>query len=107
MARSLNSRWDFENGSFLCDLPEDAVLLVLKVKTKTGYHTSVEDTEKQTEKSRPWKKPTKDRESSPRRLPGVLIPMKSNNSMTSDSGPCPSSLMETEYKPKFWMSQNI
>ena len=45
MPRSLNSRCDFENGFFSCDLPEDAVLLVLKVKTKTGNHTLVEDTE--------------------------------------------------------------
>ena len=102
MARSLNSRCDFENGFFLCDLPEDAVLLVLKFKTKTGNHTLVEDTEKWTEKFRPLKKPTKDGESSPRRLPGVLTPRKNNNSMTSDSGPCPSSLTETEYKPKFF-----
>ena len=47
MARSLNSRCDFENGFFTCDLPEDAVLLILKVKTKTGSHTLVEDMEKQ------------------------------------------------------------
>ena len=86
MARSLNSRCDFENGFFSCGLPEDAVLLVLKVKTKTGNHTLVEDTEKQTEKFRLWKKPTKDGESSPRRLRGVLTPRKNNNSMTSDSG---------------------
>ena len=102
MARSLNSRCDFENGFFSCDLPEDAVLLVVKVKTKTGNHTLVEDTEKWTEKLRPWKKPNKDGESSPRRLPGVLIPRKNNKSMTSDSGPCPSSPTETEYKPKFF-----
>ena len=102
MARSLNSRCDFENGFFSCDLPEDTVLLVVKVKTKTGNHTLVEDTEKQTKKFRPWKKPTKDGKSSPRRLPGVLTPRKNNNSMTSDSGPCPSSLKETEYKPKFF-----
>ena len=49
MARSLNSRCDFENGFFSCDLTEGAVLLVVKVKTKTGNHTLVEDTEKQTE----------------------------------------------------------
>ena len=85
MARSLNSRCDFENRFFSYDLPEDAVLLVLKVKTKTGNHTLVEDTERQTEKFRPWKKPTKDRKCNPRRLPGVLIPRKNNNSMTSDS----------------------
>ena len=107
MARSLNSRCNFENGFFSCDLPEDAVLLVVNVKTKTGNHTLVEDTEKQAEKFRPWKKPTKDGESSPRRLPGVLTPGKNNNSMTSDSGPCPSSLTETEYKPRFLMSKNI
>ena len=55
MARSLNSRCYFENGFFTCNLPEDAVLLVVKVKTKTGNHTLVEDTEKHTEKFRPWK----------------------------------------------------
>ena len=60
MARSLNSRCDFENGFFTCDLPEDAVLLILKVKTQTGNHTLVEDTEKWTEKFRPWKRPNKD-----------------------------------------------
>ena len=102
MARSLNSRCNFENGFFLCELPEDTVLLVVKVKTKTGNHTLVEDTEKWTEKFRPWKKPTKDGESSHRRLPGVLTPRKNNNSMTSDPGPCPSSPTETEYKPKFF-----
>ena len=49
MARLLNSQCNFENGFFSCDLPEDAVLLILKVKTKTGNHTLVEDTEKQTQ----------------------------------------------------------
>ena len=73
-----------------------------KVKTKTGNHTLVEDTEKWTKKFRPWKKPAKDRKSSPRKLPGVLTPRKNNNSMTSDSGPCPSSPTETEYKPRFF-----
>ena len=102
MARSLNSRCNFENGFFTCDLPEDAVLLVVKVKTKTGNHTLVEDTENWTEKFRPWKKPTKDGKSSPKRFPWVLTPRKNDNSMTSDSGPCPSSLTETEYKPKFF-----
>ena len=102
MARSLNSRCDLENGFFTCDLPEDAMLLVVKVKTKTGNHTLVEDTEEWTEKFRPWKKPTKDGKTSPRKLPGVLTPRKNNNSMTSDSGPCPSSPTETDYKPRFF-----
>ena len=67
MAGSLNSRCDFENGFFTCDLPEDAILLIIKVKIKTGNHTLVEDMEKQTEKFRPWKKPIKD---------GKLVPQK-------------------------------
>ena len=107
MARSLYSRCDFENGFFTCDLPEDSMLLVVKVKTKTGNHTLVEDTEKWTEKFRPRKKPTKDGKTIPRKLPGVLTPRKNDNSMTSDSGPCPSSLMETEYKPRFLMNLSV
>ena len=101
MARSLNSRCDFENGFFTCEVPEDAVLLILKVKTQTGNHTLVEDTEKWTEKFRPWKKPIKDRKQVPWKLPGVLTPWKNDNSITSDSGPCPS-LTENEYKPRFF-----
>ena len=102
MARSLTSRCNFDNGFFTCVLPEDAVLLVVKVKTKIGNHTLVEDTEKQTEKFRMWKKCTKDGKTSPRKLPGILTPRKNDNSMTSDSGPCPSSPTETEYKPQFF-----
>ena len=78
------------------------MLLVVKVKTKTGNHTLEEDTEKWTEKFRPWKKPTKDRKTIPRKLPGVLTPRKNDNSMISDSGPCPSSPTETDYKPRFF-----
>ena len=89
MAKSLNLKCDFDNGFFTCNLPEDTILLVVKVKTETGNHTLVQDTEKQIEKFRPWKKPTKDRKSSPRKLPGVSSPRKNDNSMTSDSGPCP------------------
>ena len=110
MARSLNSRCDFENGFFTCDLPEDTVLLILKVKTQTGNHTLVEDMEKQTEKFPPWKKLVKDGKQVPWKLPGVLTPWKNDNSITSDTGPCPSPT-EHEYKPRFfdepdWMSSD-
>ena len=110
MARSLNSQCNFENGVFTCDLPEDAVLLILKVKTKTGNHTLVEDTEKWTEKFCLWKKQAKDRKQVPQKLPGVLTPRKNDNSITSDSGPCPS-LTEHEYKPRYfdetqWLSSD-
>ena len=101
MTRSLNSRCDLENGFFTCDLPKDTVLLILNVKTKTGNHTLVEDTEKQTEKFRPWKKPIIDGKPVPQKLPGVLTPQKNDNSITSDSGPCPSPT-ENEYKPRFF-----
>ena len=94
MARLLNSQCDFENGFFSCDLPEDAVLLILKVKTKTGNHTLVEDTEK-------WKKPSKEGKQFPRKLPGVPTPKKSDISVTSDSGQCPSPT-EHEYRPKYF-----
>ena len=60
MARSLNSKCDFENGFFTCDLLEDAVLLILQVKMKTRNHMLVEDTEKPTEKFCPGKSLTKD-----------------------------------------------
>ena len=89
IARSLNSRCDFENGFFTCDLPENAVLLILKVKAQTGNHTLVEDMEKQTEKFQPWKKQAKDGKQVPQKIPGVLTPQKNDNSVTSDSGPCP------------------
>ena len=74
MARSLNSRCDFENGFFSCDLPEDAILLILKVKIKTGNHTLVEETEKWTEKFCPWKKPSKE---------GKQFPPKTSRSFDS------------------------
>ena len=110
MARLLNSQCNFENGFFTCDLPEDAVLLILKVKTKTGNHTLVEDTEKWTEKFCSWKKPSKDRKQVPQKLPGVLTPKKKDISVTSDPGPCPSTT-EHEYKPKYfgkpeWLSSD-
>ena len=101
MARLLNSRCDFENGFFSCDLPQDAVLLILKVKTKTGKHTLVEDTEKQTEMFYPWKKLSKDGKPFPQKLHRILTPKKVDNSVTSDSGPCPGPI-EQEYRPKYF-----
>ena len=75
-----------------------------------GNHTLVEDTEKQMEKFRPLKKPSKDRKQFPKKLPGVLTLKKNDISVTSDSGPCPS-LTEHEYKPRYfdepeWLSSN-
>ena len=66
-----------------------------------GNHTLVEDTEKWTEKFCPWKKPSKEGKQFPQKLPGVLTPKKSDISVTSDSGPCPSPT-EHEYKPRYF-----
>ena len=77
------------------------MLLILKVKTKTGNHTLVEDTEKWTEKFHPWKKLSKDGKPIPPKLPGILTQRKVDNSVTSDSGPCPSPI-EQEYMPKYF-----
>ena len=46
----------------------------------------------------------------PQKLPGVLTLQKNDNSITSDSGPCPSQT-EHKYKPRFfdepdWMSSH-
>ena len=101
MARLLNSRCNFENGFFTCNLPKDAVLLVLKVKTNTGNHTLVEDMEKWTEKFSPWKKPSKEGKPIPQKLSGILTPRKVDNSIMSNSGPCPSPI-EQEYRPKYF-----
>ena len=68
---------------------------------KTGNHMVVEDMEKWTEKFCPWKKPTKDRKQVPQKLPRVLTSRKVDNSITSDSGPCPSPT-EHEYKPRYF-----
>ena len=56
---------------------------------------------KWTEKFCPWKKPAKDRKQVPRKLPGVPTPRKTDNGLTSDSGPCPSPT-EHEYKPRYF-----
>ena len=61
--------------------------------------------EKQTEKFCLWKKPTKDGKQVPQKLPGVLTPRKIDNSMTSDSGLCPS-LTEHKYKPRYFDEPN-
>ena len=63
-------------GSLHATFPEDAVLLVVKVKTKTGNHTLAEDMEKWTEKCKPWKKPTKDGKTSPKKLPRSIVPQE-------------------------------
>ena len=77
------------------------MLLILKVKTKLGNHTLVEDTEKRTEKFCPWKRLSKEGKPIPLKLSGILTLSKVINSVTSDSGPCPSLIVQ-EYMPKYF-----
>ena len=74
MARSLNSKCDFDNGFFTCNLPEDTVLLLLKVKTKTGNHTLIEDTEKWTENLGHGRNPLKMGRLVPENFQGYYLP---------------------------------
>ena len=53
------------------------------------------------EKFHLWKKPSKDGKQVPLKLPRALTPRKVDNSVTSDSGQCPS-LSEQEYRPKYF-----
>ena len=50
MARTLNSKCDFDEGFFTCDILKDVIQMVLKIKTKLGKHTLTEEHEKWTEK---------------------------------------------------------
>ena len=61
---------------------------------------------KHTEKFHPWKNQVKDGKQVPQKLPGVLTPRINDNSVTSDSGPCPSPT-EHEYKPRFLMNWTV
>ena len=58
MARHLNTNCDFTSGFFVCDIPRDAMQVVLKIKTKWGKHILTGDWERRTEKYRPWEKST-------------------------------------------------
>ena len=99
MAGSLNSMHDFKQGFFTCDLPVDAVQLVLRVETKCGECTLKEDREKRMEKYRPLAKQT-DNDGSRCALDS-LTP-----SISSDSEawlPTP----EFDYKPKLFDDPEI
>ena len=52
MARHLNTNCDFTSGFFVCNIPRDAIQVVLKNKMKWGKHTLTEDWERRTEKYR-------------------------------------------------------
>ena len=85
MAKSLNSKCDFKQGFFTCDIPKGIIQLTLKIQTRQGKHTLVEDREKRTEKYRPIIRQT----------PGLLP----DSSATSDSGPWQPEADELRFTP--------
>ena len=54
MAKHLNASCSFLNGLLLYELTKDIVEVVLKVKTRLGKHTLIEDQYSRTEKFHPW-----------------------------------------------------
>ena len=54
IARQLKATYNFNTGYLVCDIPDNTVEIVVKIKTTFGKHTLVEDRERRTVKYRPW-----------------------------------------------------
>ena len=53
MSKQLSATCDF-NGLLVCQLPKDILEVELKVKTKWGNHTLIEDYHSRMERYHPW-----------------------------------------------------
>ena len=54
MSKQLKATCDFKDRLLVCHLPNDAGEVELKVKTRWGKHTLIEDLHSRTEKYCPW-----------------------------------------------------
>ena len=54
MSKQLNASCDFQDGLLVGELPKNIVEVILKVKTRWGKHTLIEDQYSRTEKFCPW-----------------------------------------------------
>ena len=54
MNKQLNASCNFQSGLLVCEITGNAVEVVLKVKTRWGKHTLIEDSYNRTEKFCPW-----------------------------------------------------
>ena len=54
MARQLNVTCNFYLGYLICDIPDNMVEVVVKIKTTFRKHTLVEDQERRIVKYQPW-----------------------------------------------------
>ena len=102
MARTLNSKCDFDKGFFTYDILKDAIQLVLKINTKLGKHTLTEEHERWMEKYRPWERHMEDNENNTRRLDSLSPRKVNDSSATSDSGPWLPTPTEFKYRPKIF-----
>ena len=50
----LNATCNFNSGYLICDIPDNTLKVVVKIKTTFGKHTLVEVQEWRTVKYRPW-----------------------------------------------------
>ena len=56
MERQLNTSCNFNTGYIICDIPDNTMEVVVKIKTMFGKHTLIEDRERRTVKYRQWEK---------------------------------------------------
>ena len=56
MARQLNATCNFNMGYLICDIPDNTIEVVVKIKTMFGKHTLVKDRERRMVKYRLWQK---------------------------------------------------
>ena len=54
MAHQLNASCNFNLGYLICDIPDNTMQMVVKIKMTFGKHTLVEDQEQRMVKYRPW-----------------------------------------------------
>ena len=51
---ALNASCNFNTGYLICDIPDNTVQIVVKIKTTFGKHMLVEDRDRRMVKYRPW-----------------------------------------------------
>ena len=56
MARQLKATCNVSSGYLICNIPNNTMEVVVKVKTTYGKHTLVENRERRMVKYRPWGK---------------------------------------------------
>ena len=82
MAKEMNVTCDFIEKWLVCELPEQMMDVLLKIRTKTGEHTFREDVYTHTLKYHRWKNQLKPFRSLKRRVANIF---RKRNSLSDDS----------------------